>query len=173
MKKLPLGLCTALICTGASFLPMSTNAMLPLMQADAGYNYNTAKDGLHSAHIEIAPWKKFVVGAEYRHWNNNGNEADIYAKYRVGHVYVGLGNRNYINDQSKVYGLIEGKTKLVGPLGAYAGVKLSEREREYKVGLQLDLIPSSFDLDFNYTYFDKKNDEKNPKGFGFGLNYSF
>ena len=90
----------------------------------------------------------------------------------MGRVYLGLGNRNYYDRDSKIYGLIEGRTNVLGPLDAYAGMKLSSVEREYKVGLQLGLVPTSFDLDVNYTYYDR-DDVENQDGFGVGLNYHF
>src|SRR3712207_4923076 len=65
------------------------------MDSGAGYGYDSAADRIHSAHIRVKPIPKPAVGAEYRHWNNRGNETDVYAKYKVGHFYVGAGNRNY------------------------------------------------------------------------------
>ena len=145
---------------------------IPFLETEAGYGYNTAKDGIHSAHIEIAPVKKVILGAEYRHWNRGGNETDIYAKYKLDHVYLGLGNRNYYDRDAKLYGLVEGRANILGPLDGYAGVKLSSVEKEYKVGLQLDIVPTDFDLDVNYTYYDRDN-TKNENGYGIGLNYHF
>lgn len=145
---------------------------IPFLETEAGYGYNTAKDGIHSAHIEIAPAKKVILGAEYRHWNRGGNETDIYAKYKLDHVYLGLGNRNYYDRDAKLYGLVEGRANILGPLDGYAGVKLSSVEKEYKVGLQLDIVPTDFDLDVNYTYYDRDN-TKNENGYGIGLNYHF
>ena len=55
-----------------------------IMDMEAGYGYNSAADGIHSAHIEVKPIPKVAVGAEYRHWNNRGNETDVYAKYKIG-----------------------------------------------------------------------------------------
>lgn len=80
-----------------------------IMDTEVGYGYNSAADGIHSAHIEVKPIPKLAVGAEYRHWNNRGNETDVYAKYKVGHFYVGAGNRNYYDRDARMYGLIEGK----------------------------------------------------------------
>ena len=152
----------------------SAQALVPggLMNTEIGYGYNGAKDGIHSAHIEIAPLNKIVLGAEYRHWNHGGNETDIYAKYKLGNIYLGVGNRNYYDRDSKLYGLIEGRANVLGPVDAYAGLKVSSEEQEYKVGLQLDLVPTSFDLDVNYTYYDRDNVD-DEDGFGIGLNYHF
>ena len=58
------------------------------------------------------------------------------------------------------------------PLDAYGGLKLSSEEREYKVGLRLGLVPTSFDLDVNYTYYDRDK-TSSEDGFGVGLNYHF
>lgn len=141
-----------------------------IMDTEAGYGYNSAADGIHSAHIEVKPIPKLAVGAEYRHWNNRGNETDVYAKYKVGHFYVGAGNRNYYDRDARMYGLIEGKTNVLGPLDAYAGLLVSSAERQYKAGLALDLVPTSFDIDVNYTYYDR-DDVDNESGVGVGLNY--
>lgn len=130
------------------------------MDTEVGYGYNAAKDGIHSAHIEIKPIPKVVVGAGYRHWNHAGNETDVYAKYKIGHLYIGAGNRNYYDRDAKLFGLIEGRANVLGPVDAYAGLKVSSEEREYKAGLQLDLVPTSFDVDVNYTYYDR-DDVKN------------
>ena len=83
-----------------------------------------------------------------------------------------MGNRNYYDRDSKLYGLIEGRANVLGPVDAYAGLKVSSEEQEYKVGLQLDLVPTSFDLDVNYTYYDRDNVD-DEDGFGIGLNYHF
>ena len=58
------------------------------------------------------------------------------------------------------FGLVEGRANVLGPVDAYAGLKVSSEEREYKAGLQLDLVPTSFDVDVNYTYYDR-DDVKN------------
>ena len=154
MKKLLFAAAVLTVFSGA----YSAQALIPgvpVLETEVGYGYNGAKDGIHSAHIEISPVSKVIVGAEYRHWNHGGNETDIYAKYKLGHVYLGLGNRNYYDRDAKVYGLLEGRTNVIGPLDAYGGLKLSSEEREYKVGLRLGLVPTSFDLDVNYTYYDR------------------
>lgn len=143
-----------------------------IMDTEVGYGYNSAADGIHSAHIEVKPIPKLAVGAEYRHWNNRGNETDVYAKYKIGHVYVGAGNRNYYDRDAKMFGLIEGKANVLGPLDAYAGLLVSSEERQYKAGLALDLVPTSFDIDVNYTYYDR-DDMDNEGGIGVGLNYHF
>ncbi len=171
MKKLLFTAAVLTVFSGA----YSAQALIPgvpVLETEVGYGYNGAKDGIHSAHIEISPVSKVIVGAEYRHWNHGGNETDIYAKYKLGHVYLGLGNRNYYDRNAKVYGLLEGRTNVIGPLDAYGGLKLSSEEREYKVGLRLGLVPTSFDLDVNYTYYDRDK-TSSEDGFGVGLNYHF
>ena len=169
MKKLLFAAAVLTVFSGA----YSAQALIPgvpVLETEVGYGYNGAKDGIHSAHIEISPVSKVIVGAEYRHWNHGGNETDIYAKYKLGHVYLGLGNRNYYDRDAKVYGLLEGRTNVIGPLDG--GLKLSSEEREYKVGLRLGLVPTSFDLDVNYTYYDRDK-TSSEDGFGVGLNYHF
>lgn len=143
-----------------------------LLDTEVGYNYNNAADGIHSAHIEISPLNKVAVGAEYRHWNHRGNETDIYAKYKIGRVYFGVGNRNYYDRDAKLFGMIGGKARILGPLDAYAGLKVSSEEREYKAGLNLNLVPTSLDLDVNYTYYDRDHTD-NEDGVGVGINYHF
>lgn len=173
MKKLAI---TAAAVLAAAFLGTGTaHALVPgvdIMDTEVGYGYNAAKDGIHSAHIEIKPIPKVVVGAGYRHWNHAGNETDVYAKYKIGHLYIGAGNRNYYDRDAKLFGLVEGRANVLGPVDAYAGLKVSSEEREYKAGLQLDLVPTSFDVDVNYTYYDR-DDVKNKGGLGVGLNYHF
>ena len=154
MKKLLFTAAVLTVFSGA----YSAQALIPgvpVLETEVGYGYNGAKDGIHSAHIEISPVSKVIVGAEYRHWNHGGNETDIYAKYKLGHVYLGLGNRNYYDRDAKVYGLLEGRTNVIGPLG-----------------LRLGLVPTSFDLDVNYTYYDRDK-TSSEDGFGVGLNYHF
>ena len=133
MKKLAI---TAAAVLAAAFLGTGTaHALVPgvdIMDTEVGYGYNAAKDGIHSAHIEIKPIPKVVVGAEYRHWNHAGNEMDVYAKYKIGHLYIGAGNRNYYDRDAKLFGLVEGRANVLGPVDAYAGLKVSSEEREYK-----------------------------------------
>lgn len=168
MKKIIIAAAVLALAGGAGM----ADAFGGIMDTEVGYGYNGAADGIHSAHIEVKPIPKLAVGAEYRHWNHRGNETDIYAKYKIGRFFVGAGNRNYYDRDARMYGLIEGKTNVVGPLDAYAGLLVSSEEREYKAGLALNLVPTSFDLDVNYTYYDR-DDTKNEKGLGVGLNYHF
>ncbi len=170
MKKLVVAGSLLLALTGAT----SAHAIAGtgIMDVEAGYGYNNAKDGIHALHVEVKPIPKLAVGAEYRHWNHAGNETDIYGKYKLGKVYLGVGARDYYNAGTKIYGLVEGRTKVLGPVDAYAGLKVSEIEREYKAGVNVNLVPTSFDVDLNYTYYDR-DDEKNEDGFGIGLNYHF
>lgn len=170
MKKLVVAGSLLLALTGAT----SAHAIAGtgIMDVEAGYGYSNAKDGIHALHVEVKPIPKVAVGAEYRHWNHAGNETDIYGKYKLGKVYLGVGARDYYNAGTKIYGLVEGRTKVLGPVDAYAGLKVSEIEREYKAGVNVNLVPTSFDVDLNYTYYDR-DDEKNEDGFGIGLNYHF
>lgn len=145
---------------------------LGLMNTEVGYTYNNAADGVHGAHIEISPLNKVAIGAEYRHWNHRGNETDIYAKYKIGRVYFGIGNRNYYDRDAKLFGMVGGKANLLGPLDAYAGLKVSSEEREYRAGLNLNLVPTSLDVDVNYTYYDRDHID-HEGGVGVGINYHF
>lgn len=160
----------------AVFLGTGTaHALVPgvdIMDTEVGYGYNAAKDGIHSAHIEIKPIPKVVVGAEYRHWNHAGNETDVYAKYKIGHSISAQATETIMTEMQNFFGLVEGRANVLGPVDAYAGLKVSSEEREYKAGLQLDLVPASFDVDVNYTYYDR-DDVKNEGGLGVGLNYRF
>lgn len=65
MKKLAI---TAAAVLAAAFLGTGTaHALVPgvdIMDTEVGYGYNAAKDGIHSAHIEIKPIPKVVVGAD-------------------------------------------------------------------------------------------------------------
>ena len=121
MKKLAI---TAAAVLAAVFLGTGTaHALVPgvdIMDTEVGYGYNAAKDGIHSAHIEIKPIPKVVVGAEYRHWNHAGNETDVYAKYKIGHLYIGAGNRNYYDRDAKLFGLVEGRANVLGPVDMQA-----------------------------------------------------
>lgn len=171
MKKNILLLALPLIVAGGVH-GWAISPTLGLMDTEVGYSYNNAADGIHSAHIEISPLDKVAIGAEYRHWNNRGNETDIYAKYKIGRVYFGIGNRNYYDRDAKLFGMVGGKANLIGPLDAYAGLKLSSEEREYKAGLNLNLVPTSLDVDVNYTYYDRDHTD-NEGGVGVGINYHF
>ena len=145
---------------------------VPALHGNIGYSYNNAADGIHNVYAEFSPINKVVVGAEYRDWINRGHETDVYAKYRVTpQIYVGLGNRNYYDRDAKVYGLVEGMTNVADRLDAYASLKFSSEETEYKVGALYDLMPS-IDLDVNYTYYDR-DDSHNQDGVGVGMNYRF
>ena len=62
MKKLAI---TAAAVLAAVFLGTGTaHALVPgvdIMDTEVGYGYNAAKDGIHSAHIEIKPIPKVVA----------------------------------------------------------------------------------------------------------------
>ena len=171
MKKLTL-LAMAVLFSGiagaASAAPVT---YVPEGSGNLGYAYNSAKKGVHHVYLEYAPLSKLVVGAEYRRWINTGSETDIYAKYRIGHAYVGIGNRNYFDSDAKVFGLIEGTTNLTERLDGYASLKFSGAGQEWKVGVLYDVMPR-LDLDLNYTYYNRKHNT-NQNGVGVGLNYRF
>ena len=169
MKKL---VCLAAMATLLAGGAGSASAIGGIMDPDVGYGYNGAADGIHSAHIEVKPIPKVAVGADVRHWNHRGNETDVYAKYKIGHLYIGAGSRNYYDRDARMFGLVEGRANVLGPLDAYAGLLVSSEERQYKAGLQLDLVPTSFDVDLNYTYYDR-DDVDSEGGVGIGLNYHF
>ena len=63
MKKI---LCMAAILALAGGTGMAS-AFGGIMDTEVGYGYNSAADGIHSAHIEVKPIPKLAVGAEYRH----------------------------------------------------------------------------------------------------------
>ena len=163
--------CTAITLVLLS-VGMTANAWVPDVDMEAGYGYNTAKDGIHQFHVDVSPTSKVTIGAEARHWNHGGNETDVYGMYRLGQIYVGMGNRNYYDRDAHRYGLVKGKARVLGPVDVYAGVKMSGVEKEYQAGLRMDLVPSSFDVDLNYTYY-MRDDVKDEGGVGIGLNYHF
>lgn len=169
MKKLLI--LAAMLACGACTANAAPVTYVPANHGNIGYSYNGAKDGIHNMYLEYAPADKVVVGAEYRDWIHTGNETDIYAKYRLGHMYLGLGNRNYNDRDAKVYGLLEGMTNVAGRLDAYGSLKVSSEEREWKAGVLYDLMPS-LDLDINYTYYDR-DDTHSEDGVGVGINYRF
>lgn len=161
----------ALLMGGAYTVSAAPVTYVGTLSGNIGYEYNGAKDGVHSVYAEFSPAPKVVVGAEVRDWVNNGHETDVYAKYRLGHFYVGAGNRNYYDRDARTYGLVEGMTNVAPGLDGYASLKVSSEEREYKAGVVYDLLPA-VDLDFNYTYYDR-DDSHNEDGLGIGLNYRF
>ena len=165
-------LATAVIlagCAGGALAAPVT--YVPGNSGNIGYSYNSAKKGVHQVYLEYAPISKLVVGAEYRRWINTGSETDIYAKYRIGHAYIGIGNRNYYDSDAKVFGLVEGMTNLTDHLDGYASLKFSGAGQEWKVGVLYDVMPR-LDLDLNYTYYNRKHNT-NQNGVGVGLNYRF
>lgn len=171
MKKLALFAAAALLAAGAYTADAAPVTYVPAGHGNVGYTYNGARAGIHNVHVEYAPVSKVVVGVEVRDWINHGKETDIYAKYRLGRVYLGLGNRNYHDRDAHVYGLIEGMTNVAEKLDAYAGWKFSGEENEYKVGVLYDLMPS-VDIDVNYTYYDRDH-VSHEDGVGVGVNYRF
>lgn len=171
MKKIVMLAAAALLAGGAYTAEAAPVTYVPAGHGNVGYSYNGANDGVHNVYLEYSPISKVVVGAEYRDWINAGNETDVYAKYRLGRVYVGVGNRNYADRDAKVYGLVEGMTNVADRLDAYGSLKLNSDEREWKAGVLYDLMPS-IDLDINYTYYDR-DDAHNEDGVGVGINYRF
>lgn len=171
MKKIVLLTAAALLAGGMYSADAAPVTYVPANHGNIGYSYNGAKDGIHNMYLEYSPLNKVVIGAEYRDWVNHGNETDVYAKYRLGRMYLGFGNRNYNDRDAKTYGLVEGMTNLADRLDAYAGLKVSSEENELKVGVLYDLMPS-VDIDVNYTYYDR-DDTHNEDGVGVGINYRF
>jgi opacity protein-like surface antigen len=170
-RKIVLLASLAFLAAGAATVSAAPVTYVGAPGGNIGYEYNGAKDGVHSVYMEIAPIPKVVLGAEFRDWNDEGHETDVYAKYRLGHFYVGVGNRNYYDRDAKVYGLVEGMTNIAPRLDAYASLKASSEEKEYKAGVTYDLLPQ-IDLDVNYTYYDRDN-TSNEDGVGVGINYRF
>ncbi|MDU5915410.1 MAG: transporter [Negativicoccus succinicivorans] len=170
MRKLAiLTACACLVAGAAMAAPVT---YIPEGGTNVGYGYNGAQDGSHAVYVEHGIADKVVIGAEYRDLVNQGNEFDVYGKYRLNdNVYVTLGNRNYDVAGNKLYAGVEGMTYLTDKFDGYASVKVSSEEKEYKVGALYDLNPN-FDLDVNYTYQDRDED-MNRKGVGVGLNYRF
>ena len=171
MKKLILLAAAGAPAGGAYTAQAAPVTYVPALGGNVGYSYNGAADGIHNLYMEFSPLNRLVIGAEYRDWINRSDETDIYAKYRLGHMYLGLGNRNYNDRDAKTFGLVEGMTNLADRLDAYAGLKISSEEYEAKVGVLYDLAPS-FDLDINYTYYDRDH-VSNEDGVGIGVNYRF
>ncbi len=171
MKKLFLIAAAAALAGGVYTAEAAPVTYVPALGGNVGYSYNSAADGIHNIYMEFSPLNRLVIGAEYRDWINRDNETDVYAKYRLGHMYLGLGSRDYYYTGSKTYGLVEGMTNLADRLDAYASLKVSSEEYEGKVGVLYDLAPS-FDLDINYTYYDRDS-ISNEDGVGVGVNYRF
>lgn len=172
MKKLILLAAAAAALAGGAYTAQAAPVTyVPAMGGNVGYSYNGSADGIHNIYAEFAPIDRLVIGAEYRDWINRDNETDIYAKYRLGHMYLGLGSRDYNDRGSKVFGLVEGMTNVADRLDAYAGLKVSSEEYEAKVGVLYDLMPS-VDIDVNYTYYDRDH-TSNEDGVGVGINYRF
>lgn len=162
----------AALAGGAYTAAAAPVTYVPAMGGNAGYSYNNAADGVHDLYLEFSPINRVVVGAEYQDWINGGHSTDVYAKYRLSdRFYVGVGNRDYSEGGSKVFGMVEGMTNVADRLDAYAGVKLSSDEKEYRVGALYDLMPA-IDIDVNYTYHDL-DDYGNEDGIGVGVNYRF
>ncbi|MCI5837541.1 MAG: porin family protein [Veillonellaceae bacterium] len=160
----------ALAVTGAALAAPVT--YIPEGGTNIGYNYNGARDGAHAVYAEHGIANRVVVGLEYRDLVHDGNEWDVYGKYRLSdNVYVTLGNRNYEVVGNKIYAGLEGMTYLSDKFDGYASVKVSSEEKEYKVGALYDLSPN-FDLDVNYTYRDR-DENINRQGVGVGVNYRF
>ncbi len=137
-----------------------------------GYGYNGARDGSHALYAEHSVVDQVVLGVEYRKLIHEGNELDIYGKYRLNNnIYVTIGNRDIDQVGNKFYAGIEGMTYLSDKFDGYASFKYSSAEKEYKVGALYDLNPQ-FDLDVNYTYQDR-DETVDRKGVGVGLNYRF
>ena len=59
MRKIII-LAAAMAAFGGAYSAQALVPGLPIMETEVGYGYNTAKDGIHSAHIEIAPIQKIV-----------------------------------------------------------------------------------------------------------------
>lgn len=171
MKKLLLLAAAAVLASGAYTAQAAPVTYMSGLGGNVGYSYNGAADGIHNIYMEFSPLNRLVLGAEYRDWINRDNETDVYAKYRLGHFYVGLGNRNYNDRDAKTFGLVEGMTNVFDRVDAYAGLKVSSAETEARVGLLYDLMPS-VDIDLNYTYYDR-DDTSNEDGVGIGVNYRF
>lgn len=170
MKKIMM-LAAAALLAGAYTASAAPVTYVPGGHGNIGYSYNSSADGIHNAYLEFSPISKVVLGAEYRDWINRPNETDVYAKYRLGRVYLGVGSRNYNDRDAATFGLVEGMTNIADRLDGYAGLKLSSEEHEMKVGVLYDLAPS-VDVDVNYTYYDRDHTD-NEDGVGVGVNYRF
>lgn len=171
MKRIAILAAAALAAGGLYTAEAAPVTYVPSLSGNVGYSYNSAGDGVHNVYAEFSPINRLVIGAEFRHWINHNDETDVYAKVRLGHAYVGIGSRDYYYRGSSTYGLIEGMTNLAERLDAYAGLKFSDEEYEYKVGVLFDIMPA-LDLDINYTYYDRDH-VRNRDGVGIGVNYRF
>lgn len=168
-KTLVLAACLCAVTGAALAAPVT---YVPEGGFDIGYNYNGAKDGSHIFYGEYGIANKVVVGLEYRDLINEGNEMDVYGKYRLNNnFYITAGSREIDTVGHKLFVGVEGMAYLTDKIDGYASFKYSSKEQEYKVGALYDLDPH-FDLDVNYTYQDR-DDTVDRKGVGVGLNYRF
>ncbi len=168
-KTLVATLCLCAIAGAAVAAPVT---YVPEGGTNLGYVYNGARDGSHIVYLEHGIADKVVLGLEYRDLINEGNEFDVYGKYRLNNnFYLTMGSREIDTLGNKFFFGVEGMAYLDEKFDGYASLKFSSDENEYKVGALYDLTPN-FDVDVNYTYQDR-DDVPDRKGVGIGLNYRF
>lgn len=177
------------IITGAAFVLMATGVGIvsaaPVKdfkegQTTVGYGYYDCTGGANAVYGEYGVTDKVLVGMQYAKFDE-GHVTDVYGKYRLqDNVFAYLGGRDYnvdrnIGGASNKWGNVnigvEGIVNIAQDVDAYASVKYSSRDVEYKIGVGYQ-IDKNWGIDLNYT--EHNLDEGDDlSGVTIGVNYTF
>lgn len=179
-KKIIATVACVLLTTGVGIASAAPVKDFKEGQTTVGYGYYDCDGGANAVYGEYGVTDKILVGTQYAKFDN-GHVTDVYGKYRLqDKVFAYLGGRDYnvdrnIGGASSKWGNInvgvEGIVNLAQDVDAYASVKYSSRDVEYKIGVgyQLD---QNWGIDLNYT--DHDLDEGDDlDGVTIGVNYTF
>ena len=179
-KKIVACVALAILTTGVGVVSAAPVKDYKEGQTSVGYGYYDCTSGANAVYGEYGVTDKILVGVQYAKFDE-GHVTDVYGKYRLqDQVYAYLGGRDYNVDRSvggadskwgSVSVGVEGIVNLAPKVDAYASLKYSSRDNEYKIGVGYQ-IDKKWGIDLNYTKNDL-DEGADVDGMVIGVNYTF